>query len=196
DDTLLNMLKDLRKSEGKRLKLQPWIIFSESALQDMASYYPISMDDMLKISGVSQAKARKFGGPFLELIKDYVEENDIDRPDDFVIKQVANKSKSKITIIQGVDRKLPLEDIASSLNISLGELLYEMGQIVGSGTKLDINYYIDENIDESVVEDIFDYFSDAESDSVDNAIEELEEDDIRPEEIHMVRIKFLSEVAL
>lgn len=196
DDTLLNMLKDLRKSEGKRLKLQPWIIFSESALQDMASYYPISMDDMLKISGVSQAKARKFGGPFLELIKDYVEENDIDRPDDFVIKQVANKSKSKITIIQGVDRKLPLEDIASSLNISLGELLYEMGQIVGSGTKLDINYYIDENIDESVVEDIFDYFSDAESDSVDNAIEELEEDDIRPEEIHMVRIKFLSEIAL
>jgi ATP-dependent DNA helicase RecQ len=154
------------------------------------------MDDMLKISGVSQAKARKFGGPFLELIKDYVEENDIDRPDDFVIKQVANKSKSKITIIQGVDRKLPLEDIASSLNISLGELLYEMGQIVGSGTKLDINYYIDENIDESVVEDIFDYFSDAESDSVDNAIEELEEDDVRPEEIHMVRIKFLSEVAL
>ena len=196
DGTLLNMLKDLRKSEGKRLDLQPWILFSEPALQDMATYYPISMDDMLKISGVSQGKARKFASPFIDMIKQYVEENNIDRPDDFVVKQVANKSKSKITIIQGIDRKLPLEDLAENMNMSLNELLDEMRQIVLSGTKLDINYYLDDNIDESVVEDIYDYFSDAESDSIEEAHQELSEDDIELEEIKMVHIKFMSEVAL
>jgi ATP-dependent DNA helicase RecQ len=196
DERLLSMLKDLRKAEGKRLGLQPWIIFSEPALQDMASYYPVSIDDMLKISGVSQGKARKFARPFLELIREYVEENDIVRPEDFVIKQVANKSKSKITIIQGVDRKLPLEDLAENMNMSMDELLEEMYHIVNSGTKLDINYYIEENIDESVVEDIFDYFNDAESDSLEEAINELREDDIEPEEIQVVRLKFMSEIAL
>jgi len=196
DNTLLTMLKDLRKSEGKRLGLQPWVLFSEPALQDMATYYPISKEDMLKISGVNQGKVRKFAGPFMDLIKDYVEENDIDRPEDFVIKQVANKSKSKITIIQGVDRKLPLEDIAESLNMSLDALLDEMNQIVASGTKLDINYYLDENIDESVIEDVADYFAEAETDSIDEAFEELGEDDIELQEIKMVHIKFMSEVAL
>ena len=196
DETLLNMLKDLRKSEGKRLKLQPWILFSEPSLQDMATYYPITIQDMLKISGVNQGKAKKFGTPFLEVIKDYVEEHSIMRPEDFVVKQMANKSKSKITIIQGVDRKLPLEDIADTLNLNMEQLLQEMNLIVISGTKLDINYYLDENIDESVVEDIYDYFSEAESDSIDEAFEELSEDDINMEEIQMVRIKFITEVAL
>lgn len=196
DETLLKMLKDLRKSEGKRKSLQPWIIFSESALQDMATYYPVSNEDMLKISGVSQGKAKKFAAPFLELIADYVEENNIERPDDFVVKQMANKSKSKITIIQGIDRKLPLDDIAGSLKMDLGQLLDEMNLIVSSGTKLDINYYIDENIDNSVIEDVFDYFNDAESDSIEDAYKELEEDDIEMDEIKMLRIKFISEIVL
>ncbi len=196
DNTLLSMLKDLRKSEGKRKGLQPWILFSEPALQDMATYYPITESDMLKISGVNQGKVRKFGAAFLDLIKEYVEQNNIERPEDFVVKQVANKSKSKITIIQGIDRKLPLEDIADSLNISLDKLLDEMNQIVASGTKLDINYYLDENIDESVIDDVFDYFNDAETDSMEEAFEELGEEDIEMQEIKMVHIKFMSEVAL
>ena len=195
DQDLLNMLKDLRKSEGKRLKLQPWVLFSEPALNDMATYYPINTEDMLKISGVSQGKARKFAAPFIDLIKEYVEQNDIIRPEDFVMKQIANKSKSKVTIIQGVDRKLALDDIADGLNLSLEELLKEMNLIVSSGTKLDINYYLEENLDEGVAEDVFDYFSEADSDSVDDAFAELSEDDTTMEEILMVRIKFMTEVA-
>ncbi|MBT8189791.1 MAG: ATP-dependent DNA helicase RecQ [Saprospiraceae bacterium] len=195
DETLLNMLKDLRKSEAKRLNLQPWILFLEPSLQDMATYYPISVEDMLKISGVSQGKARKYAKPFIELIHDYVEANDIIRPEDFVVKQVANKSKSKVSIIQGIDRKLALEDIAEGLKLDLGELLTEMNHIVNSGTKLDINYYLDDNIDESVIEDVHDYFSEAETDSVEEAFEELNEDDITMEEIQMIRIKFMSEMA-
>jgi len=195
DKELLSILKDLRKAEGKRLKLQPWIIFSEVSLQDMATYYPISQEDILKISGVSTGKARKFGKPFLEIIAEYVEEKDIIRPEDFVVKQVANKSKAKVTIIQGIDRKLRLEDMAGSLGIEMSELLTEMNHIVNSGTKLDITYYLEENLDEGVLEDIFDYFSDAESDSIELAAKELEEDDINLEEIQMVRIKFMSEMA-
>lgn len=195
DNTLLKMLKDLRKSEGKRLKLQPWILFGEPSLQDMATYYPFNKEDILKISGVSAGKAAKFGKPFLEMIKDYVEENNIDRPEDIVIKQVANKSKSKITIIQGIDRKVKLEDIADSLNIKMEELLSEMNNIVASGTKLNISYYLEDNLDDAVIEDIYDYFSEAESDSVEDALEELQEDDITLEEILMVKIKFLSEMA-
>ncbi len=195
DGTLLTMLKDLRKAEGKRLSLQPWIIFSEVSLQDMATYYPISKDDILKISGVSQGKASKFGKPFLEMIKDYVEENEIERAEDIVIKQVANKSKSKVTVIQGIDRKLPLEDIAASLSMDLNQLLAEMNIIVTSGTKLDISYYLNENLEEEVIEDIYDYFSEAESDSAEEALKELAEDDITLEEILMVRIKFMSEMA-
>jgi len=195
DDTLLNMLKDLRKAEGKRLKLQPWIIFAETSLQDMATYYPINKDDILKISGVSAGKANKFGRPFLDMIKEYVDQNEIERPDDFVIKQVANKSKAKVTIIQGIDRKLTLEDMSGSLGISMNELLSEMNNIVSSGTKLDISYYLEDNLDEGVLEDIFDYFNEADSDSVDEAFKELQEDDITMEEIMMVRIKFMSDMA-
>jgi ATP-dependent DNA helicase RecQ len=195
DNTLLKMLKDLRKAEGKRLSLQPWIIFAETSLQDMATYYPISKDDILNISGVSAGKAKKFGAPFLEMIKEYVEENNIERPDDFVVKQVAKKSKSKVTIIQGIDRKLRLEDMASSLGIDMPELLSEMNNIVTAGTKLDISYYLEDTLDEGVLEDVYDYFSEAESDSIEDAVNELSEDDITQEEIQLVRIKFMSEMA-
>jgi ATP-dependent DNA helicase RecQ len=195
DDNLLNQLKDLRKAEGKRLNLQPWIIFSEVALQDMATYYPITKEDMTKISGVSAGKASKFAKPFTDFIKEYVEENDIVRPEEFVMKQVANKSKSKVTIIQAIDRKLPLEDLAASLKIEMDALLREMDMIVTSGTKLDINYYLNETLDETVIEEVFDYFKEADSDSVEDAFKELEEDDYTLEEIQLVKIKFLSELA-
>ena len=142
DNVLVELLKDLRKSEARKLKLQPWVIFSEPSLQDMATYYPISMDDMLKIAGVSQGKADKFAKPFIELIKKYVEENEIDRPTEVVIKQVANKSRNKVTIIQSIDRKMPLSDIARNVEMTYDELLYELNNIVDAGTKLNINFAI------------------------------------------------------
>ncbi len=195
DDTLMKMLKDLRIKEAKRHGVKPWILFLDPSLQDMATYYPTSIEDMLQISGVSQGKAQRYGKAFIELIQDYVEENDIEKPSDFVVKQVANKSKSKVTIIQGIDRKVPLEDIASTLEMDLEKLIEEMNMIVLSGTKLDINYYLEDNLDEDVMEDVYDYFSDADSESVEDAFEELKEDDITMEEIQLVRLKFLSDNA-
>ncbi|MCI5081682.1 MAG: DNA helicase RecQ [Saprospiraceae bacterium] len=195
DKTLMNMLKDLRRREAKRKNVPPFIIFQDPSLEDMATNYPISMEDMANISGVSKGKAIRYARPFLELIKSYVEENEIIRPTDFVMKQVAKKSKIKVNIIQSVDRKIPLEDIASTNNISMDELIKEMEAIVFSGTKLDLDYYIDENIDEYAREDIEDYFMNADTDSVDVAYEELNEDDISMDEIQLVRIKFLSDNA-
>jgi len=195
DDRLLTMLKDLRGKEAKRLNLQPWVIFLEPALNDMATFYPISIDDMLNISGVSKGKAQKFARPFIDLIADYVESNEIERPSDIVIKQVADKSKAKVAIIQGTDRKMPLEDIAQRAGMNLNELFKEMNMIVLSGTKLDLNYYIEDHLDEEVVDEIYEYFDDAESDSVDAAYKELVEDDITLEEIQVVRLKYLSEFA-
>ena len=195
DNTLFAILKDLRKSEAKKLNVKPWIIFFDPSLLDMATYYPINMEDMVKISGVSRGKADRYGKPFLETIENYIEENDIERLTDFVFRQVADKSKSKVAIIQGVDRKLSLEDIADSLNLDMEELIQEMEVIVTSGTKLNINYYLDENLDEYASEDIYDYFTGAESESVEDAYKELKEDDITMEEIQLVRIKFLSDMA-
>ena len=195
DENLMGMLKALRVSEAKRHNVKPWIIFSDPSLQDMATYYPMSIEDMLNVSGVSRGKAERYGLPFIDLIKEYVEENDIDVPSDLVIKQVANKSKSKVAIIQGIDKKQSLEDIATSNSMSMEALLDEMDMIVTSGTKLDIDYYLEDNLDEDVVDDILDYFSDAESESIDEALEELKEVDIDREEIQLVRIKFLSEMA-
>jgi ATP-dependent DNA helicase RecQ len=195
DDTLLSLLKDLRKSEAKKLNVKPWIIFFDPSLQDMATYYPVNMEDMVQISGVSKGKVERYGKPFIELIEDYIEENNIERPSDFVVRQVADKSKSKVAIIQGVDRKLPLDDIADSVNLNMEQLINEMEAIVTSGTKLDIDYYLDENVDEYASEDIYDYFSDAESESIEDAFSELKEDDITLEEIQLVRIKFLSDMA-
>ena len=194
DDTLFTMLKEVRLQEAKKHNVKPWIIFLDPSLQDMATYYPVSMEDMLNISGVSQGKARRYAAPFLETIKEYVEINEIERPSDIVIKQIANKSKSKVAIIQGIDRKIPLEDIASSNHMSYDDLIDEMNIIVGSGTKLDIDYYLEDNLDEDVIDDIIDYFGDADSDSIDDAYSELKEDDITLNEIQLVRIKFMSEV--
>lgn len=195
DQQLLDMLFDLRDKEARKRNVPPYVIFMEPSLQDMATMYPISMEDMQRISGVSKGKAIKFARPFINLIKEYVEENDIERPDDFVVKQVANKSKIKVDIIKGTDRKIPLEDIASSNDLTFEELLQELDMIVTSGTKLNIDYYIEENVDEYAREDIEDYFMEAETDSPEIAFEELKEDDITMEEIQLVRIKFLSDHA-
>ena len=195
DTMLVELLKDLRKKESNRLKTQPWIIFSEPSLQDMATYYPITMEEMEKISGVSQGKALKFGKPFIELIKRYVEENDIDRPTEVVIKQVANKSRNKVIIIQSIDRKMPFEDIAKNVGMTYDELLYELNNIVDAGTKLNINYFIKDRVDEEIVDEIFDYFKDASSESVEAAIRQLQEDDISEEEVLLTRIKFISDIA-
>lgn len=195
DNVLVEMLKDLRKTEARKLKVQPWVIFSEPSLQDMATYYPVSMDDMLQIAGVSQGKAQKFAKPFIDLIKKYVEENEIERPTEVVVKQVANKSRNKVTIIQSIDRKMPFEDIARNVEMTYDELLYELNNIVDAGTKLNINYSIKDRVDEEVVDEIFDYFKSAHTDSIDAAIRKLNEDDISEEEVLLTRIKFISDVA-
>ncbi|WP_235297743.1 RecQ family ATP-dependent DNA helicase [Portibacter marinus] len=196
DNQLLKMLKELRLREAKKQGVKPWVIFFDPSLSEMATHYPISMDDMINISGVSLGKAKRYGAPFIELIKDYVEENDIERPQDFVVKQVANKSRDKVTIIQGIDKKFNLEEIADSIKLSIDELLQEMYIIVSSGTKLNLDYYIEENIDEDIVEEIEDYFDEAESDDVDEAIRVIDDEDITREEIEIVRLKYLSENAI
>ena len=196
DETLMKMLKDLRKSEAKRHDVKPWVVFSEPSLQDMATYYPISLPDMNEIQGVSVGKAQKYGKPFVALIKEYVEENDIDRAMEHTVKQVANKSRDKVAIIQSIDCKIPLDYIAEQVGMSMEDLLNELNMIVDAGTKLNIDYYLNDNMDEDVVEEIFDYFNDeAEDDSVESAIRELQEEDITMEEVQLVRIKFMTEVA-
>ena len=196
DEVLFNMLKELRHDEAKSLDVKPWVIFSDPALQDMSTFYPVNIEDMLNISGVSKGKAERYGQPFIDLIKKYVEENEIERPTDYLVRQVANKSKTKVGIIQHVDRKIALEDIATNMHLSFDELLEEMYAIVASGTKLDINYYITERIEDSIREDIYDYFLDAESDSLDDAYEEfLDDEEISEVDIQLMRIKFISDMA-
>ena len=195
DQTLFKMLKDLRLQVAKKNNVKPWVVFQEPSLEDMATQYPISQDDMGKISGVSKGKANRYGKPFVEAIKEYVEINDIERPTNFIMKQVANKSKIKVNIIQSVDRKIPLHDIAESNNISMEDLLDEMDMIVQSGTKLNIDYYLEDSMDEFTREDIYEYFMEADSDDVKDAFNELSEDDITMEEIQLIRVKFLSEMA-
>ena len=195
DETLMKLLKDLRRQESKRINVPPYVIFQDPSLEDMATQYPITMDDMTKITGVSKGKALRYARPFIDLIRKYVEENEIERPTDFVVKQVANKSKVKISIIQAIDRKMPLEDIASTNHISMDELCDELYAIVLSGTRVNIDYYVDENVDEYAREEIYDYFMAAHDDSAEKAFKALREEDIRMEEILLVRIKFLSELA-
>ena len=195
DPQLLAMLKDLRKDVARKLKLQPWVIFGDPSLEDMSIMYPITIDELKNCQGVGEGKARKFGKSFLELIARYVEENEIARPDDFVMKTMVNKSVNKVYIIQSVDRKLPLEDIADAKGMEMEELLDEIEAIVYSGTKLNLDYYIEQTLDDDVVEEIFDYFHDeAESDSLADAMEDLR-DDFDELEVRLVRIKFLCEVA-
>jgi ATP-dependent DNA helicase RecQ len=195
DKALLGLLKDLRKRISKEKDLPPFVIFQDPSLLEMATNYPLTEDDLANISGVSKGKAIRYGRRFLDLISKYVDDNQIDRPDDFVVKQVANKSKNKVNIIQSIDKKIPLYDIAEANALSMEELLDEMYVIVNAGTRLDINYYIEENVDEYSNEDITDYFMEAESDNLNTAFEALAEDDITLEEIQLVRIAFLSSMA-
>jgi ATP-dependent DNA helicase RecQ len=195
DEELMNHLLDIRKKEAKRLDLMPYVIFSEPSLQDMATFYPISMEDMLKISGVNHGKAAKFAKPFIQFIAKYVEENEIERPDEIVIKQVANKSKDKVTVIQNIDKKLPLNDIAKQVGKSMEDLLEELNDIVDNGTKIDIDYFIEDELDEDIVDEIYEYFKTSETGTLDDAYKALKDEDIEMEEISLVRIKFMSEFA-
>lgn len=194
DDVLLKMLKDLRKDISKEENLPPFVIFQDPSLEDMAFRYPITMDELTDITGVGAGKARKYGEPFLELIQQYVEENEIEREQDMVVKTVVNKSSNKVYIIQSIDRKLDLEDIADAKGISMNELLTEIEHIVSSGTKVNIDYYINEEVDEDKQDDIYEYFQEeAETDSIEAALAELGEEDYTEEEVRLVRIKFISE---
>ena len=195
DETLMNMLKDLRKSIAKKHNLPPYIIFQDPSLEEMATNYPVSMDDMSKIVGVSMGKAQKYGQPFVDLIVKYCEENEIERPMDITIKTVANKSKMKVNIITAIDRKIPLEDIAKSNDLTMPELLEELDGIVNSGTKLSLDYYLNKVLDEYVRETVMDYFKEAETDDVKIAFQELKDDEITWEEIQLMRLKFLSDYA-
>ena len=195
DEQLLSMLKDLRRDLAHRLKLQPWVIFSDPSLEDMSIMYPMSVDELKNCQGVGEGKARKYGKEFMALIAKYVEENDIIRPDDFVVKSIVNKSANKVYIIQNIDRKMPLEDIASAKGLEMEELMDEIEAIVMSGTKLDLDYYIEQTLDEDVVDEIYDYFmEEAESDSLEAAMEDLSSD-YDEMEVRLVRVKFLCEVA-
>ncbi|MCG8332054.1 MAG: DNA helicase RecQ [Chitinophagales bacterium] len=195
DATLIKMLKDLRRQESKKHNVPPFVIFQDPSLEDMATQYPVSMEDMANITGVSKGKAQRYGRPFIRMIKEYVENNEIERPNDFVVKQVANKSKIKVNIIQGIDRKVPLDDLADANNLSMEDLMQELYAIVSSGTKLNIDYFIEDNVDEYSRDDIVDYFMEASTDSVDEAFRELQEDDITLEEIQLMRVKFMSDMA-
>ena len=193
DEELFSMLKDLRKKVAKQHGLPPFVIFQDPSLEDMAVQYPITLEEMQNITGVGVGKARKFGEEFIKLIKAYVEEKEIIRPQDMIVKSVGNKSGNKIFIIQSIDRKMDFEDIARAKDLDFDELLTEIEGIVNSGTKLDISYYLREFMDEDKIEDIYLYFKeDAESDSLDAAIDELGAD-YTEEEIRLVRIKFMCE---
>ncbi len=193
DPLLLEMLKDLRREIAYQKNIPPFVIFQDPSLEEMATRYPISTEDMANITGVSKGKAMRYGRKFRKLIEDYVEEHDIIRPEDFVVKSVVNKSGTKVAIIQSIDRKIPLEDIATANNVTMEELYYELDMIVSSGTKLNLDYYIADHVDESSAEEIEDYFKEAETDSIDVAYMQLKDDDITYEEIRLVRLKFLSD---
>ena len=193
DDRLLEMLKDLRKQVSKEKNLPPFVIFLESSLEDMATMYPTSMEDLEKISGVSKGKAIRYGKPFIDLISAYVEENDIIKPDDFVMKSVLNKNNNKIFIIQNVDKKIPLETIAKNRELRIDELLEQMETIVASGTKLNLTYAINDMVDEYEQEEIMDYFKSCETSSLQIAQEELADSNFNWEQLKLMRIKFLCE---
>ncbi|MET4543774.1 ATP-dependent DNA helicase RecQ [Pedobacter africanus] len=194
DTQLLQLLKDLRKKIAKQKNVPPFVVFQDPSLEEMCTHYPIAMDELKQISGVGNGKALKFGAPFLELIKKYVEDNDIERPIDLIIKTQANKSQLKVSIIQNIDRKIGLEDIARAKGITYDDILKEIEAIVNSGTKLNLNYFVDEVIDEDRQDEVFDYFQSAENDSIDEALKELGETDYSREEIQLMRIKFMSEL--
>ena len=194
DETLMVILRDLRKKVAKKLGVPPFVVFQDPSLEDMSLKYPISIDEMSNIHGVGEGKAKKYGKEFVEVIKNYVEENDILRPDDLVVKSTGANSLNKLYIIQNIDRKLNLDDIASGKGLNMEMLIKEMEQIVYSGTKLNIKYWIDEILDDDQQEEIHEYFMESESDSIEEALKEFDgEYDIN--ELRLMRIKFISEVA-
>ena len=194
DEELYNKLKELQRQVAREKGLPPYVIFQETSLEDMATKYPITLEELSNISGVGKNKAKKFGKPFVELIESYVEENDIDRPADLVVKTLANKSGRKIAIIKNIDAKMALEDIANSIGCSVTELLDEIETIVYSGMQLNLGYYIDEIIDDEVKEEIFDYYKSTDDNDLDLAVEEFDEE-FTSEEMQLFRIQFVSEVA-
>jgi len=196
DERLFEMLKELRQKEAKKIGLVPWVIFLETSLQDMATLYPTTLQELEKCQGVSGAKARRYGKPFVELIARYVEENNIEKPDDFVMKSVVNKSGDKVYIIQQTDKKIPLETIAKNRGWETAELLEEMETIAASGTKLNIGYAIDEMLDENEQYEIMEYFKTCETSSLEVAQKELAEFDFNWEQLKIMRIKFLSEYGM
>jgi ATP-dependent DNA helicase RecQ len=194
DDVLFSILKDLRKKLSKKLEVPPFVIFQDPSLEAMATTYPITMDELQNIPGVGAGKAKRYGEEFLKVIKEHVKENEIIRPEDLRVRTVANKSKLKVSIIQSIDRKIALDDIAMAKGLEINELLDEIEAIVYSGTKINIDYFLDEVMDPDRVDEIFEYFSTAETDKIEPALRELGEDDFSEAEIRLVRIKFLSEI--
>ena len=193
DPALFSMLKDLRKKVAKKHDLPPYVIFQDPSLEAMATTYPINIDELRNIPGVGEGKAKRYGQEFVDLIRRHVEENEIERPEDMRVRTVANKSKMKVSIIQSIDRKVALDDIALAKGIEFDELLDEVESIVYSGTKLNIDYFLEEVLDDDKVDEIYEYFKESETDDIDEAIDELG-DDYSEEEIRLVRLKFISEM--
>ena len=193
DRELYSILKDLRKKTAHKLGLPPYVIFQDPSLEAMATTYPISIEELQNIPGVGAGKAKRYGKEFVEIIKRHVDENEIERPEDLRFRSVANKSKMKISIIQGIDRKIALDELADSKGLEFEELLDEIEAIVYSGTKINIDYFLNEIMDEDHQEDIFEYFRESESDDLEAAIQELGAD-YTEEEIRLVRVKFMSEM--
>lgn len=194
DQVLFGQLKELRKTVAKKYGIPPYTVFMDPSLEDMTVQYPVTVEEVAKIYGVGEGKARKYGKEFAEFIQKYVDDNGIERTQDLVMKQVANKSSHKVFIIQNTDKKIDLEDIAKAKHLSISDLLSEMESIVYQGTKLNIDYYIDENFDEDVVDDFMDFMKNSESDSMKTLLTEYG-DDLTDDEVRILRIKFISDVA-
>ena len=194
DPALYSMLKDLRKKMSKKLQVPPYVIFQDVSLEQMATVYPINLQELQNIPGVGAGKAKRYGQDFCNLIKKHCEENDIERPEDLRVRTVAKKSMLKVNIIQSIDRKVALDDIANAKGMEFDELLDEIEAIVYSGTKLNIDYFLEDVMDDDRIDDIYEYFKESETDSLKEALEELD-DDYSEDEIRLVRIKFISEMA-
>ena len=194
DPVLYSILKDLRKKIAKKLELPPYVIFQDPSLEAMATTYPVTIEELQNILGVGAGKAKRYGEEFIKVIKKHVEENEIERPEDLRVRTVANKSKLKVSIIQAIDRKIALDELAESKGLEFTDLLDEIEAIVYSGTKINIDYFLQEIMDEDRIEELFEYFKEEETDSLENAIEEFGKD-YTEEEIRLVRIKFISEMA-
>ena len=194
DDVLFSILKDLRRKVSKRMNLPPFVIFQDGSLEAMATTYPITMEELQNIPGVGVGKAKRYGDEFIRVIKEYVEENDVIRPEDLRVRTVAKNSARKIAIIQAIDRRVALDDLAERLGMSMEEMLEEIEAIVYSGTKLNIKYFIDEVVDPDEEYDIYEYFRTAENDNIRLAMEELGEDDYDEINVRLVRIKFHNEL--